>query len=143
MPRYSSCSHQDHQAIIAEENKPASVAALREPEPKPELEEIDFDDSTVLRYLCREADEGGASTEGSGSAARDPAAVEGSRVVGLRVLAPDHPLSASGLSTIYSMHFCGGGGLEGPRGSGTAPPLLVAGGKGGVVALFSTQNPEV
>lgn len=55
-------------------------------------------------------------------------------LVGLRLLDRHRPLSAPGLSTIYTMHFADGG-----RGVGGAPPLLAAGGKGGVVALFSTQ----
>lgn len=103
------------------------------PEPEPELEEVNFDDSTVLKYLCR-ADVDARGTrdfDAVGSGSSDVSGAGDRRLVGVRLLNPDRPLSASGLSTIYTMHFCQGG--------GPTPPLLAAGGKGGVVALFSTQ----
>eukprot|EP00752_Nemacystus_decipiens_P012495 g11067.t1 len=118
----------------------ARAAATRAPEPEPVLEEIDFDDSTVLKYLCgggknNDASDGEALSSSSSPApeAAASAVAEGAKVVGLRVLEPDDALAAAGLSTIYTMHF-GGGGERG------APPLLAAGGKGGIVALFSTRR---
>lgn len=116
----------------------ARAAATRTPEPEPVLEEIDFDDSTVLKYLCGGGNERTASDSRAAEAGSAP---EGTKVVGLRVLEPKHPLVASGLSTIYTMHFGGGGGAAGGGGTG-APPLLAAGGKGGIVVLFSTQRQQ-
>ncbi|CAM9835023.1 unnamed protein product, partial [Laminaria digitata] len=157
---------EDKQAIFAASLPPARKP---DPEPEPELEETDFDDSTVLKYLCGQVGGGsgggggGGGGGGSGGSTADnsspcpdgapaasmQAAAEGTgRVVSLRVLDPRRPLSASGLSTIYTMHFCHGGaagsGDEGGGGRGAAAPsLLAAGGKGGVVALFSTQRSQV
>ncbi|CAM9299132.1 unnamed protein product, partial [Ectocarpus sp. 8 AP-2014] len=163
--------NEDKQAINATATA-ARAAAAAPAEPEPTLEEIDFDDSTVLKYLCgTEAnvkDGGGndSSAEAPNTAAaaaaadaadddddddddsqtaasRIGAASGGATVVGLRVIDPDYPLSASGLSTIYTMHFCGAraaGGGGGGRGAAALPPLLAAGGKGGVVALFSTRR---
>lgn len=116
----------------------ARATAARAPEPEPVLEEVDFDDSTVLKYLCGGEEEKGLSTGLSTTAA----VPEGAKVVGLRVLEPDNPLAAAGLSTIYTMHFGGGGGGDGGGGGGGTPPLLAAGGKGGVVALFSTRRQQ-
>lgn len=138
---------QDKQTITAA----LAPAPAPVPVPEPVLEEIDFDDSTVLKYLCGQDGKGRSEPEGAGSAKEflgSEAAAEGSKVVGLRVVEPDRPLSASGLSNIYSMHFGGGGG-GGPGGGGgrgegrVAPPLLAAGGKGGIVALFSTKRSQV
>lgn len=108
------------------------------------LEETDFDDSTVLKYLCGQV---GGSGGGDGATSTKTATEGAGRVVSLRVLDPRRPLSASGLSTIYTMHFCrggaaGGGGRGGNRRT-AVPSLLAAGGKGGVVALFSTQRSQV
>lgn len=130
--------------------------------------QIDYDDSTVLKYLCGDAEEKRedrnnsssnhsnssgadfdksaidspgkcpASASGTASGSTGARASQGERkvVVGLKVIDLDNPLSAAGLSTIYSMHFCdAAGGLN-------APSLLAAGGKGGVVALFSTRRHE-
>ncbi|CAM9475162.1 unnamed protein product, partial [Ectocarpus sp. 4 AP-2014] len=141
----------------------ARAAAPAPAEPKPILEEIDFDDSTVLKYLCgtetnvKDGSGNDSSAEAPNAAAAAAAAAAqtaaaragtgaasaGATVVGLRVIDPDNPLSASGLSTIYTMHFCGAraaGGGGGGRGAAALPPLLAAGGKGGVVALFSTRR---
>eukprot|EP00904_Undaria_pinnatifida_P008596 jgi/Undpi1/4867/HiC_scaffold_19.g08220.m1 len=131
---------EDKQAIFA-----TSLAPSRKPEPEPEpvLEETDFDDSTVLKYLCGQV---GGSGGGDGATSTKTATEGAGRVVSLRVLDPRRPLSASGLSTIYTMHFCrggaaGGGGRGGNRRT-AVPSLLAAGGKGGVVALFSTQRSQ-
>eukprot|EP00903_Cladosiphon_okamuranus_P017877 g16450.t1 len=115
----------------------ARAVATRAPEPEPEpvLEEIDFDDSTVLKYLC-----GGEEVKASDSPTSSAAAPNGAKVVGLRVLEPDNPMAAAGLSTIYTMHFGGYGGGGGTAGG--ALPLLAAGGKGGIVALFSTRRQQ-
>ncbi|CAM9344824.1 unnamed protein product [Ectocarpus sp. 6 AP-2014] len=157
--------NEDKQAINAIATA-ARAAAAAPAEPEPFLEEIDFDDSTVLKYLCgTEAnvkDGGGndSSAEAPNTAAAAAAAANsqtaatltgtgaasaGATVVGLRVIDSDDPLSASGLSTIYTMHFCGAraaGGGGGGRGAAALPPLLAAGGKGGVVALFSTRRQQ-
>ncbi|CAM9776275.1 unnamed protein product, partial [Ectocarpus sp. 12 AP-2014] len=152
--------NEDKQAINAIATA-ARAAAAAPAEPEPTLEEIDFDDSTVLKYLCgteanvkdRSGNDSSAeapNTAAAAAAAQTAAALAGTgaasagaTVMGLRVIDPDYPLSASGLSTIYTMHFCGaraadGGG--GGRGAAALPPLLAAGGKGGVVALFSTRR---
>ncbi|CAM9356868.1 unnamed protein product, partial [Sphacelaria rigidula] len=136
------------EAVNYGEDKQTVIPSVPEPEPEPELQELDFDDSTVLKYLCHGKGDGPSVTAGAGSqnsADRHlPTPIShpsgrGARqvLVGVQLLDPDHSLSASGLPTIYTMHFCGGGG--GVSSGGGAPPLLAAGGKGGVVALFSTQ----
>lgn len=149
------------------QDKPAVVSSVPQREPEPEVQEIDFDDSTVLKYLCRgksdelptmaepegassapdsnsqktnmdgetpasqgHAKDGGRRTGGGGGSANQ-------NLVGMRLLDPGRPLSASGLPTIYTMRFCGEDGSGG--GGGGPPALLAAGGKGGVIALFSTQ----
>lgn len=111
-------------------------AAAPELEPQPVLEEIDFDDSTVLKYLCSEANSDQAE---NGHGVGSSAAQEGARMVGVRPLGRDPPLSASGLSTIYSMHFQGRCGDS--DGKSTSSALLAAGGKGGIVAIFSARQP--
>lgn len=155
---------QDKQALNAIATA-VRAAAAAPAEPEPILEEINFDDSTVLKYLCgteasvKDAGGNDSSAEAPNTAAAASAAAaqtataragtgaasgEGT-VVGLRVIDPDYPLSASGLSTIYTMHFCGAraaGGGGGGRGAAALPPLLAAGGKGGVVALFSTRRQQ-
>ena len=138
---------QDKQAASAIASA-ARAAATKAPEPEPLLEEIDFDDSTVLKYLCGR-EESNTSDGQPPSSAAAAAVPEEAKVVGLRVLEPDNPLAAAGLSTIYTMHFGGGGGGGGGGdggaavGGGTgAPPLLAAGGKGGIVALFSTRRQQ-
>ncbi|CAN0400284.1 unnamed protein product, partial [Ectocarpus fasciculatus] len=133
---------QDKQAINAIATA-ARTAAATPAEPEPILEEIDFDDSTVLKYLC--GTEANVKDEGGNDSSAEAPASGGAAVVGLRVLDPDYPLSASGLSTIYTMHFCGARGAGsggGGRGAAALPPLLAAGGKGGVVALFSTRRQQ-
>lgn len=111
------------------------TTAAPELEPQPVLEEMDFDDSTVLKYLCSEAD--GDHAE-NGRGAGSSAAQEGARMVGVRPLGPDPPLSHSGLSAIYSMHFRGRCGDS--NGKSTSSALLAAGGKGGIVGIFSTRK---
>ncbi|CAN0193001.1 unnamed protein product, partial [Hapterophycus canaliculatus] len=136
--------HQDKHAINAITTT-ARAAAAEPLQPEPVLEEVDFDDSTVLKYLCEGGARGEAEGTRSSSAGATVPAPKGSRVVGLRVLDSGRaPLSASGLSAIYTMHFCGAGAKASGAGGGRAatPPLLAAGGKGGIVALFSTQRQQ-
>lgn len=96
---------------------------------------MDFDDSTVLKYLCCETV--GDQAE-NGEDAGSSAAQEGARMFGVRPLGCDPPLSGSGLSTIYSMHFRGRCGDSDSQSTSSA--LLAAGGKGGIVAIFSTRK---
>ncbi|CAM9339072.1 unnamed protein product, partial [Scytosiphon promiscuus] len=101
---------EDKQAINAIATA-ARAAAAEPPKPDPVLEEVDFDDSTVFKYLCEGRGQGDAGdAERSSSAGVTGPLPGGSRVVGVRVVEPGRaPLSASGLSTIYTMHFCGAG----------------------------------